>query len=399
MAKNDFYKDLGVKRTADQKEIKKAFKKLARECHPDLNKGDKSCEENFKKISEAYQVLSDPKKRKEYDMFGQVGGANPGWGSPTGGQAYNWSSGGQGINFEDIFGGSPGGGSPGGNFSGGIGDLFGDIFGGGARRSPGRPGRGRGPFTADYDMGPQPGRNIESELSISFEEAIEGVTQRFTIRRNGECGTCKGTGKKQDGKTRECSACQGTGKRNVSNSGANINMVCSACQGSGKVFIEQCEKCHGKGKYIGPETLTVKVPPGIKDGGKLRLSKKGEIGPTGIAGDMFIKIKVKPHKYFKREEDNLHIDLPITFTEAALGAKVDVPTLNGTASMKIPAGTQNGAVLRLKNKGVPRPNQAGNGDLHVHIVIDVPKKPDKETKEILEKLKKLEDDPRENKFK
>jgi molecular chaperone DnaJ len=385
MAKKDYYKTLGVKKSADQKEIKKAFKKVARECHPDLNKGDKSCEENFKEVSEAYQVLSDSKKRKEYDMFGRVGGSQTSWGGDPG-----WSgAGGHGVNFEDIFGRASSGGFSGGNSSGGIGDLFSDMFGGSARRSP----RGG---TSDYDTGPQPGRDVELELTISFEEAIEGGTHRFTIRRNGQCPTCRGTGKKQNGNIKDCTACHGTGKRNVANVGANINMVCSACHGSGKVYLEECDNCGGSGKKIGPETLSVKVPPGVKDGGRLRLANKGEIGDNGIAGNMYLRIKVKPHKYFTREGDNLHINMPITFTEAALGAKVDVPTLNGTATMKIPAGTQNGAVLRLKNKGAPK--GAGNGDLHVHIVVDVPKKPDKDIKKLLEKLKALEKDPRKNKF-
>jgi molecular chaperone DnaJ len=389
MAKKDYYEILGVSKNASQDEIRKAYKNLAKKYHPDYNPDDKAAEDKFKEISEACQVLSDPEKRKEYDMYGQVGaGGGPGAGAGAGwqegpGRTYSWSSGGGGgAGFEDIFGGG-----------GGIGDIFSEIFGG---RGGGRVDFGS-PFGGGPDVGPQPGRDVEADVSVSFEDAMEGGTHRFTLQRQGACPECGGTGKNTKGPSRTCSACNGQGKRQMGG-GVNFPVVCNACGGSGVVYTESCPSCKGAGTSSGPETISVKIPPGVKEGGRLRIPGKGEAGPDGRRGDLFLRIHVKPHKYFRREGNNLHIDLPVTISEAALGAKVTVPTLNGSANLKIPAGTQSGAVLRLKGKGAPDPKTKAKGDLHVHVQIKVPKNPDKETKKLLEQLKEQEKDPREGMF-
>jgi len=329
MAEKDYYKVLGVSESAGKDDVKKAFKRLAKEYHPDCNQGA-DCEDKFKEISEAYQTLSDPKKRKEYDLmrqYGSMGGA--GGRSPgPGGGPYVYTSGG-GVNFEDVFGGGGGGG-------GGIGDIFGDIFGGGrgGRRVDFGGGFGAGPFGAGYDIGPRPGRDVEADVTIGFDEAIRGGTHRFVMKRSG----------------------------------------------------------------AGEETIAVKVPPGVNDGGRLRVPGKGEVGPNGGAGDLYLRIHVSPHKYFRRDGANLHLDLPVTVSEAALGAKVKVPTLTGKATLKVPAGTQSGSTLRLRGKGAPSPKGGKPGDLMVHVKVEVPKRPDAKTKKLLEELKELESDPRAGKF-
>jgi molecular chaperone DnaJ len=402
--KRDYYDVLGVKKSASQDEIKKAYKKLARKYHPDCNQDDKSCEDKFKEVSEAYATLSDPEKRKQYDMFGHVGqGAAPGgygdWApGPGGGRTYTWTSGGPGgaeVNLEDIFGGGAGGGMGG----GGIGDLFSELFGGAGRRGGRRVDFGGGsPYGQDFDIGPQPGRNVEAELNISFDDAIKGGTHRFSIQKNGVCPSCSGTGRNKSGSSRECAACGGAGKRQVANADANFNVVCQACGGSGKVYTEPCPECRGSGHSSGVENITVKIPAGVKDGGRLRVPGKGETGPDGRRGDLFLRIKVAPHRYFRREGNDLHLDLPVTFTEATLGAKIEVPTLDGKATLKVPAGTRNGAQLRLKGKGAPNPKRSGNGDLYVHVQVDVPQRVDSKTRKLLQELADLEPDPRAGKF-
>lgn len=399
MSKNDYYQVLGVERGAGADEIKRAYKKLAKKHHPDCNPGDKCAEDKFKEISEAYHVLSDPEKRREYDMFGQVGGngrpsGQPGWSPGPGswgpGAGYAWgSSGGPDINLEDIFGGGGGGGA-------GIGDLFSELFGGAGRRGGRRVDFGG--FGADHDPSPASGRDIEADLTISFDDAIKGGTHRFTLRRDGACPTCGGSGRSRTGKSRPCAACDGQGKRQAANAGANFTVVCSACQGSGKVFTDPCASCGGSGRSAGSETISVKIPAGVKDGGRLRIPGKGEPGPSGRAGDLYLRVHVTPHPYFRREGDDLHLELPVTLAEAALGAAVEVPTLEGSATLKIPAGTQSGSLLRMKGKGAPSPTGGRKGDLYVHLKVAVPRDPDPKTRDLLEQLKQLEPDPRKGKF-
>lgn len=396
MPKKDYYATLGVARGASPDEIKKAYKRLARQYHPDCNPGDKTCESKFKDVSEAYSVLSHPDKRKEYDLFGAEGPTHapgPGaWGGfPGGGRVYTSGSGGGAPDFdlEDIFGAGSGG---------GLGDMFSELFGGRGRRSGRRVDFRSGPFAPDYDVGPQPGRDVEAELTVSFDDAMRGGAQKFAIRRNGACAECGGSGRARSGKSRECAACNGQGRKQVANTGANFTVVCSACGGTGRIYTEPCRSCGGAGSTERLDTVTVKVPPGVRDGGRLRVPGKGEPGPGGAAGDLVLRIKVTPHPFFRREGDDLHVDVPVTVSEAGLGAKIQVPTLSGKATLKVPAGTQNGAVLRLKGKGAPRPKGGGAGDLYVHIQVSAPQNLDAKTRKLLEELQKHESDPRKDKF-
>jgi len=404
MLGKDFYKILGVERTASQDEIKKAYKKLARKYHPDRNPGDKAAEERFKELSEAYHTLSDPEKRKEYDMFGAAGAGRGGpgqgaWSAGSGGaRTHVWTSGGpEGVDFEDIFGGVGFGGG-----GGSIGDIFSEIFGGAGKRGRRVDFGGPGAAGFDFDMGgaAAQSRDLEAELTITFDEAMKGGPKRMSFQRQKACPSCRGTGKEKSAAVKTCPACGGAGVRKAAGGGAKFNVVCEACQGSGKTSAEPCRNCRGEGVITSAETFTVNIPPGVRDGGTLRVPKKGAAGAAGGApGDLRIRIRVAPHPYFRREGDNLHLDLPVTVTEAALGTQVEVPTLEGKAKLKIPPGTQSGAVLRMRGKGAPSPKGGRKGDLMVHLQVAVPKKIDKRTREILEELKKHEKNPRAGGFK
>jgi len=396
MSKRDYYELLGLAKNAGPEEIKKAYKRLAKKYHPDCNPGDKTCENKFKEISAAYSVLSNPEKRKQYDMFGHNMNASPGpggWpggpGGPGGPRVYTWNSGAGGpeINLEDVFRGG-----------GGMGDLFSEIFGGAGKRGGRRVDFRGGPFAPDNDIGPEPGRDIEAELLVSFDDAMRGGVHKFSIQRNGPCAACGGTGRSRSGESRACAACNGLGKKQVANGGANFTVVCSACGGSGRIYTEPCPSCRGAGKAGGPETVTVKVPAGVRDGGRLRIPGKGEAGSDGAAGDLFLHVRVTPHPYFQREGDDLRVDVPVTVSEAALGAKIEVPTLDGKAALKVPAGTRDGAVLRLKNKGAPRPKGGGHGDLYVRVQLTTPINLDARGRKLLEELREIEPDPRKGKF-
>lgn len=399
MPKKDYYEVLGVKKSASAEDLKKAYKRLARKYHPDRNPGNKAAEEKFKEVNEAYQVLSDPEKRKAYDMFGHAGpmggggrGYGPsagGWSAGSGGsRVYTWTSGGAGpeINFEEIFGGVG---------RGGIGDFFSEIFGG--RRRPGQADF-NGFHDFDYDAAQRPAEDLEAEITISFEQAMKGGTHQITLQQEKPCSACQGSGRKRSGKGRTCTACAGKGKKQVANAGRNFTVVCQACEGTGTISSEPCHVCYGQGLVNQPETVTFKIPAGVKDGGRLRLSGKGALGSSGKAGDLLLRIRVAPHPYFRREGDDLHLDLPITVSEAGLGAKVEVPTLDGKAILTIPPGTQNGAVLRLKGKGAPSPRQGTQGDLYVHLHIVAPDHRDDRVRQLLHELKKYEADPRAGKF-
>lgn len=390
MPRKDFYEVLGVSRQASPEEIKKAYKRLARQYHPDRNQGNQASEEKMKSISEAYQVLSNPEKRQQYDLFGPDGpqGA-PGQGGPhPGGQRVQWggTAGGVEVNFEDLFSGGGGG---------GMGDIFSQIFGG---RGRGKHRRADFEPDLDYGPGPEPARDVEAEISISFEDAIRGGTHRLQFNREGSCRSCAGTGKNQQGQSRACSACGGKGRRQVASGGGSINMVCSACEGTGRIYSEPCHSCSGSGRQRSVESISVKIPPGVKDGGRLRIPGKGEAGPNGNSGDLYLHIRVQPHAYFRREDQDLHLEVPVTVSEAALGAKIEVPTLEGKATVKVAPGTQSGAVLRLRGKGVPSPRGGAAGDLLVHLKVVVPEDPDEESRRLLEALKKHERDPRSGKF-
>jgi len=394
MKTNDYYKVLGVSKSATQADIKKAYKRLAKQYHPDRNQGDKAAENRFKEISEAYQSLSDPEKRKQYDLFGGAGfQGDPGfWGrgrnTGTNG-AYTWSSGsgGQGFDLKDLFGQIFG--------NGGRGRTRADEFVGG---NPFHSGTGSYDFDFGFDVGPEPGRDVETDVTIRFEDAINGGTHRISLQRNGSCSACTGTGTNRTGPSSVCASCTGKGRKRVGNGGTDFTVVCNACGGQGRVYTEPCTACGGTGRSAGMESLAVKIPPGVDNGGRLRIPGKGKVGPDGRAGDLFLRIHVTPHRHYRREGKTLHLDLPVTVSEAALGAKVEVPTLNGKATLSIPAGTQGGAKLRMKGKGVPDPKGGVPGDMYVHTQIVVPKKTDAKARKIFEELKGIEIDPRAGKY-
>jgi len=394
MTDTDYYSVLGVSKSATQAEIKKAYKRLAREHHPDRNSGDKTAEEKFKEISEAYQVLSDPDKRKQYDMFGRTGPqGDPGfWGrtqNPGGSGHYTWSSSSGGKDFDFK-------------------DLFSQIFGRAGRQRQQADGfEGGNPFDAGggpydfgfgYDIGPEPGRDVEASVTIAFDDAMKGGTHRISMHRNRHCSACGGTGTNRAGKSAECTVCAGKGRKQVANLGTDFTVVCNACNGEGRMYTEPCPSCRGSGRGDGMETLSVKIPPGVDSGGRLRVPGKGEEGPDGRVGDLYLRVQVTPHRYFRRQGKDLHLDLPVTISEAALGATVEVPTLDGKATLKIPAGSQSGTKLRMKGKGAPDPKKGVRGDMYVHLQLAIPKAPNPRARKIFEELKGLEPDPRVGKF-
>ena len=355
--KRDYYEVLGVSKDADEAAIKKAYRQLAKKYHPDVNPGDKDAEEKFKEVNEAYQTLSDPQKRASYDQFG-----------PDGPQA-GFGGGGFGG-----FSGFDGGGFDGGGF-GGFEDIFSTIFGGGMGGGAQR-------------NGPIPGDDLRYDLTISFEEAAMGCEKEINLVRDEECPTCNGTGAKPGSKVDTCPTCHGTGQeRVVSNTpfGRIQNVrTCSRCHGAGKIITEPCTKCHGRGKVRVSKRRTVKVPAGIDNGQVLTIRGQGGLGERGgQPGDLLGVVTVRPHKLFKRREDNLYIDMPITFTQAALGAELDVPTLGKPVKYRFPEGTQPGQLFCLKGQGVTHLRGGGKGDLYVTAVVEIPKKLTEKQKDLL----------------
>ena len=403
--KKDYYGTLGIKKTATTDDIRKAFRKLARKYHPDVNPGDKKAEEKFKEISEANDVLSEPKKRKIYDQVGFYsdnidpataeayarggGGASHRGGAQAG-------RGGQGVPFDfegfDFSGFSGGGsGAAGGRAaeSEGFGGSFRDIFGNMFNRGEGRQARG-----------PQPGTDLEYQVEIDFWTAIHGGVTRLEIQRQEQCPTCKG--RAVVGGSIECPECHGSGQVTQMGGRMKFNIQCPRCGGSGKVQ-NACPTCDGAGVLTRREPLEFRIKPGTRDGQRIRLAGKGTAGTEGAsAGDLYLIIKVGSNKLFKRVGDDIHISVPVTITEAALGAKIDVPTIDGTgnhagrAQLKIPPGTQNGQKLRMREKGVASAVHEGKrGDQIVEVKIVVPKVQDERSKEILRELQKLNpEDPR-----
>ena len=349
--KRDYYEVLGITKDADDAAIKKAYRQLAKKYHPDVNPGDKEAEEKFKEVNEAYQTLSDPQKRATYDQFG-----------PDGPQA-GFGGGG--------FGGFSG--FEGGGF-GGFEDIFSSFFGGAAGGA-----RANGPI---------PGDDLRYDLTVSFEEAAKGCEKEINLVRDEECPTCHGSGAKPGSKVETCPTCNGTGQeRVVSNTPfGRIQNVrpCSRCHGEGKIITEPCTKCHGRGKVRVSKRRTIKVPAGIDNGQVLTIRGQGGLGERGgPAGDLMIVITVKPHKLFKRREDNLYIDMPLTFTQAALGAEIDVPTLDKPVKYKFPEGTQPGQLFCIKGQGVTHLRGGGKGDLYVTATVEIPKKLTNQQKELL----------------
>ncbi|GGR13385.1 molecular chaperone DnaJ [Streptomyces roseolus] len=360
----DYYKVLGVPKDATEAEIKKAYRKLARENHPDANKGDTKAEERFKEISEANDVLGDPKKRKEYDearaLFGN-GGFRAG--GPGAGGSFNFDLG-------DLFGGAQGG-AGGFGGGGGIGDVFGGLFnrggGAGARTQPRR------------------GQDIESEVTLSFTEAIEGATVPLRMSSQQPCTACSGTGDK-NGTPRVCPTCVGTGQvSRGSGGGFSLTDPCVDCKGRGLIAENPCEVCKGSGRAKSSRTMQVRIPAGVSDGQKIRLRGKGAPGERGGPhGDLFVVVHVDAHPVFGRKDDNLTVTVPVSFVEAALGGEVKVPTLGGPAvTLKLPAGTPNGRTMRARGKGAVR-KDGTRGDLLVTVEVAVPRELDDKAREALE---------------
>ena len=400
----DYYGTLGVKKTATSDEIRKAFRKLARKYHPDVNPGDKKSEEKFKEISEANDVLSDEKKRKVYDQLGfysdsidpaqAEAAARGGYGSTAGYGPNTYTGGGstagQGVPFD--FGGfdfSGGSGAPqqgGGGFGSSFRDIFGGMFGGGGR------GQGQAP------RGPRPGTDLEYQVEVDFWTAIRGGTTRIEIQRQEQCSTCKGQG--TVGSSHTCPECNGSGQITQMNGRMKFNVQCPRCGGSGKIQ-QPCPTCHGEGTITKRDSLEFRIKAGTRDGQRIRLAGKGNAGSMGgPAGDLFLIIKAGTHPVFTRLGDDIRVTVPVMAFEAALGTKIDVPTIDGRAQLKIPPGTQTGQKLRLREKGVPSAAADGvRGDQIVEVQIVVPKIQDERSKEILRELAKLNPvDPREEMF-
>ncbi|MFJ9430975.1 molecular chaperone DnaJ [Streptomyces sp. NPDC101490] len=373
----DYYKVLGVPKDATEAEIKKAYRKLARENHPDANKGDARAEERFKEISEANDVIGDPKKRKEYDearaLFGN-GGLRAG--GPGGGGSFNFDLG-------DLFGGAQGGAGGFGGGGGGIGDVFGGLF---------NRGGGAGPRTQ-----PRRGQDIESEVTLSFTEAIEGATVPLRMSSQQPCAACSGTGDK-NGTPRVCPTCVGTGQvSRGSGGGFSLTDPCVDCKGRGLIAENPCEICKGSGRAKSSRTMQVRIPAGVSDNQKIRLRGKGAPGERGGQnGDLYVVVHVDAHPVFGRKDDNLTVTVPVSFAEAALGGEVKVPTLGGPpVTLKLPPGTPNGRTMRARGKGAVR-KDGTRGDLLVTVEVAVPKELDDKAREALETYREAtaSEDPR-----
>ncbi|HEY3974460.1 MAG TPA: J domain-containing protein [Candidatus Sulfotelmatobacter sp.] len=403
--KKDYYEILGVKKSASADEIRKAFRKLARKYHPDVNPGDKAAEEKFKTLSEANDVLSDPKKRKIYDQVGfysdnidpataeayaRAGGASAGGGFPGGFPGGSAPDGGQGVpfdfggfDFSDLVDSAARGSrrSGGGSGSSSFRDIFGSIFGGGQG-------------AAGAEESPEPGTDLEYQVNVPFWTAIRGGVMRLNISRQDVCATCHGQGSLEaPGK---CPECNGTGQITQTGGRMKFNVQCPRCHGTGK-NLTTCPTCHGEGTVMKTEPLEVRIKAGTRDGQRIRLPCKGNAGVHGgPAGDLYAIIRTEEHPLFRRDGDDIYLTVPVSSTEAALGAKIEVPTIDGRALLKIPPGTQSGQKLRLREKGVPSATKEGvRGDEIVEITVTVPMPRDERTKELLRELAKLNpEDPR-----
>ena len=368
-SKTDYYQALGVKRSASAIEIRKAYRRLARKYHPDVNPGDKSSEEKFKQIQEAYEVLSDPKKKKMFDEYGFYSDQfQPGQGAAPGAGGFGFG----GFDFSDVSAGQ----------SGGFRDIFGDFFsrftGGG-----GEPSRE-----------PRRGDDLEYQVEISFWDSIRGAVRKLTVSRLDACSACNGTGAL--GGPTTCSACQGRGSVTQQSGRMRFNIACSRCHGSGRSRI-LCKHCRGEGRQPRAETIEVRIPPGMSTGSRVRVPGKGNTGANGGAvGDLYIITQVRPHEFFERRGDDIHTVVPVTVSEAALGAKIEVPTIDGRSVLKVPPGTQSGQRFRLREKGAPSartPSRRGDQFIEVRIVL--PRVLDERQKQMLQDFNKLtKEDPR-----
>ena len=350
---DDYYKTLGVSKTASEDELKKAYRKLAMEHHPDRNKDNKEAEEKFKEISEAYDTLKDPEKRAAYDRFGKGGNPFGGGGGFGGGGRGDFS--GFGSAFSDIFE-----------------DMFGGAGGGGGRAS----------------NGPQRGSDVQFTLEISLDDAYKGKDTKMKIPTVESCDSCKGSGSEGGGASEQCPTCSGSGRVRATQGFFTIERTCPTCNGQGTVVKNPCKKCSGQGRVRGEKTLTVNIPAGIEDGRRIRLSGEGEAGARGgPKGDLYVLINVKPHTFFRRDGANLYCRVPLPMTTAALGGTIDVPIIEGAkTSIKIPPGTQTGQQLRLKGKGMSIMRSTSRGDMYIEIFVEIPVNLDKKQVDLMKQL-------------
>jgi molecular chaperone DnaJ len=379
--KQDFYELLGVSRKANAKEIRSAFRKLARKYHPDLNPGDKSSEEKFKQLQEAYDVLSDAKKRQMYDQHGFYSdnyqpGAPPPGNDPEDAR----------VNFD--FGGfdfNSGAGAPGTGGTGGSSfrDLFSQFF---------RGGRG-----AEMEVEQEPGGDLEYQIEIDFWDAVRGAVKKLQITRMETCETCHGTG--AVGSPQTCTACGGTGTIQQAAGKMKFNVPCTRCGGTGRLRT-MCKTCGGEGRIRRTETIDVRIPAGVASGSRVRVPGKGNAGTMGApAGDLYLRVEVKPHPFFERRGNDLYVKVPVKISEATLGAKIEVPTIDGRSLMRIPPATNSGTTLRLREKGVPSARDGVRGDEYVEIQVVVPKPTDERVRNLMKELETIEpEDPRADLF-
>lgn len=355
MSKRDYYEALGIERGASAEEIKKAYRRLAKQYHPDFNKDDNETEKKFREIKEAYDVLSDPQKREQYDRFGHQAGSSGGAGGFEG-------FGGGGFGF------------------GGIDDIFEQFFGGmSGRRRP---------------RGPEQGNHLRYDLDITLEDAYRGVDKVIAIPRTETCSECQGSRAKAGTSPETCSSCGGTGQQQVMRNTLIGRIMstqpCVACRGEGTTVKEPCPDCSGQGRVVMERKIEVKIPSGIEDGSQLRVSGGGEAGLRGgPPGDLYVVIRVRPHKRFKRHGNDLALEIPVSISQAALGVEMEVPTMEGKASLRIPEGTQHGATFRLKGYGMPHLRGSGKGDLRVKVKLSVPKRLNPRQKELLAEFARL----------
>jgi molecular chaperone DnaJ len=353
MAKKDYYEVLGVKRDASEDELKKAYRKLAMKWHPDRNPDNPKAEEHFKEAKEAYEILTDAQKRAAYDQFGHAG-------------------------VDPSAGGAAGAGAGFGGFGDAFGDIFGDIFGGGG----GGGGRGRSTVYR--------GADLRYNLEISLEEAARGTETRIRIPAMEECETCHGSGAKPGTKPTTCTTCSGHGQVRMQQGFFSIQQTCPRCQGTGKMVANPCGTCSGSGRVKKHKTLAVKIPAGVDEGDRIRLSGEGEAGVNGgPTGDLYVVIQIKQHSVFTRDHNDLHCEMPISFTTAALGGEIEIPTLDGYAKIKIPAETQSGKVFRLRGKGIKGVRSTAHGDLMCHVIVETPVSLTSRQKELLQEFESI----------
>jgi molecular chaperone DnaJ len=354
MAKKDFYEVLGVNRDASDDELKKAYRKLAMKYHPDRNPDNPKAEEQFKEAKEAYEILSDGQKRAAYDQYGHAG-----------------------VDPQAGMGGGGFGGAGTGGFADAFSDIFGDIFGGRAGGGGGRSNVYRG-------------ADLRYNLEISLEEAARGTETKIRIPTMEECDTCDGTGAKKGTEVKTCPTCNGHGQVRMQQGFFSIQQTCPKCHGTGKFIPSPCPDCHGAGRTKAHKTLSVKIPSGIDEGDRIRLSGEGEAGMNGGPnGDLYVQVHLKEHSVFQRDHDDLHCEMPVSISVAALGGEIEIPTLDGVARLKIPAETQTGKVFRLRGKGIKGIRSISHGDLLCHVVVETPVKLTSRQKELLEEFERI----------